>query len=941
MPETPTSPSGLPPPGHRVRPDWSARLRWLAAGSVLLLAFCLSLSEIGTTDFFWHLESGDWILKEKAVPRTDPFSYTSADRPWVDLHWGFQAVVASIHRQFGLDGLIVGRSLVVTATAALLLFGFSWRPNSLAAVAAVLLAMLASHERFMMRPEIVSFLLLASVLSLVEKRFAGGGWRVAILAGLSLFWVNFHSLFVLGLVVIGLAFFGDLIDSGRNRFGRLPIPEAVRGRRDHLWGIAAVALATLAALVNPYGYRAFTLPLLQLRERIAPGSLYAETIAEFQLPFDPGVGTAALLAGWILWVVGASLILFRPRRVPTRHILFFLVFSWLAFRARRNLPVFAIAAVPGVVTALRDLGRSGAGSRFRIGLRRAGPGILAVAALILAGLVCTNRFYLWERMDRSFGAGVRPAVAPAGAVGFIQENRIPGRVFHDLYSAGFFLWRTYPDRQVFFDGRLEVYPEELYRTFLTAQVDPKTFEAIAAQYGIDLVLWTHAQSGNARPLLAHLQRVDTWRLVYLDATASVFQRSGQGARPTLDPESLLPAEILGAGLPPTTWLQGLVERLIPFRVAPPVTAVQVGLALANLGAWRSAERFLLVAEENPAATPEVFFNLGVLYDTMGLTEKAVLKYEKARLANRFRTDPLGWWFRYDFRRTVMMRLGEGFFRMDLPDRGREILAAAGKPGRARLLAMEAYRLQQEGDPAGAVERYRESLEEEPGRPEVLHNLGLALLEAGRIQEAQSVLEETVVANPEDAEASYNLGNIHFSAGRYPEAVMAFETAVLYSPEFASAQFNLGVARIQEGSLPGAIAALQEAVRLEPANPQFQYQLGFALARAGNLQEAIGAYSQAILNKDDFVEAFFNLGEVFRRLGRHPEALESYRRCLQLGMSHPRLYLQISRVHAIQGETEEALEWLRRVPLPRAADRRNLTEQMPELEPILELLESSD
>ncbi|MEE8111440.1 MAG: tetratricopeptide repeat protein, partial [Acidobacteriota bacterium] len=97
----------------------------------------------------------------------------------------------------------------------------------------------------------------------------------------------------------------------------------------------------------------------------------------------------------------------------------------------------------------------------------------------------------------------------------------------------------------------------------------------------------------------------------------------------------------------------------------------------------------------------------------------------------------------------------------------------------------------------------------------------------------------------------------------------------------------------------------------------------------------------ILNKDDFVEAYFNLGEVFRRLGRHPEALESYRRCLQLGMSHPRLYLQISRVHAIQGETEEALKWLRRVPLPRAADRRNLSEQMPELEPILELLESSN
>src|SRR5262245_28551789 len=38
-------------------------------------------------DTFWHLATGEWILRHGAVPTKDPFSYTFAGGPWQAHEW--------------------------------------------------------------------------------------------------------------------------------------------------------------------------------------------------------------------------------------------------------------------------------------------------------------------------------------------------------------------------------------------------------------------------------------------------------------------------------------------------------------------------------------------------------------------------------------------------------------------------------------------------------------------------------------------------------------------------------------------------------------------------------------------------------------------------------------------------------------------------------------
>ena len=87
-----------------------------AATGVVLVAVCFGLSPVLTTDFFWQLGAGDWILREGSIPRADPFSYSTSVEPWIDLHWAFQATLALLYRVVGIDGLVLVRALLAGKT---------------------------------------------------------------------------------------------------------------------------------------------------------------------------------------------------------------------------------------------------------------------------------------------------------------------------------------------------------------------------------------------------------------------------------------------------------------------------------------------------------------------------------------------------------------------------------------------------------------------------------------------------------------------------------------------------------------------------------------------------------------------------------------------------------------------------------------------------------
>src|SRR5207245_1430418 len=114
-----------------------------------------------------------------------------------------------------------------------------------------------------------------------------------------------------------------------------------------------------------------------------------------------------------------------------------------ALRARRNIPIFALAAAPVLARHVSAL-LAPAAARFR-GLvperaRRAGATAgcvaLASACLALTADVASDRFFLRRPTERWFGSGEIPDYFPEEAARYVADLGIPGHEFLRLPVGG-------------------------------------------------------------------------------------------------------------------------------------------------------------------------------------------------------------------------------------------------------------------------------------------------------------------------------------------------------------------------------------------------------------------------------------------------------------------------------------------------------------------------
>ncbi|MGH9798339.1 MAG: hypothetical protein ACRD5D_09320, partial [Candidatus Polarisedimenticolia bacterium] len=320
-------------------------IAWTAAASVAVLAIALCLTRATDPDLWWHLASGDLIRGSGQVPRGEPFSCTVPGLPYVEIHWAFQAGLSWLHERGGLAALTVLKAALIAGLFAGLCFGARRAAPAPALLWGTLLALVACQERFQMRPEIVSWILLAATVALLERSLEArdrGRRRLLLWVFLPLLvalWVNVQSLFMMGPMLAALtlaaALYGEVRAGREGRDPDRPI--------DHLVG---VALAGAAALLNPYGARAIRLPFEQLFEHLGGQSLVSRTIAEFQPTLSADPTTPSIHAFFVFALLTAAAFAADAPRAKPFQLLTAAATLFLALRARRNIPLFVIPCLP-------------------------------------------------------------------------------------------------------------------------------------------------------------------------------------------------------------------------------------------------------------------------------------------------------------------------------------------------------------------------------------------------------------------------------------------------------------------------------------------------------------------------------------------------------------------------------------------------------------------
>ena len=307
----------------------------------LTLAYALlaGLKTVIDFDLGWQMAAGRYLLAHHAIARTELFSYTAHGTEWI--YPVLSGVVFYLlHLMGGYAAISWFCALACVATAAVLIYH-----RNLWAVALVLLAVPVLSSEIMPRASLFTIVLFACFARILVDHFEGRRSPLWLLPLLMVFWVNLHTGFVAGCVLVGAYLTVEALEIP---FFSRRTAAISRLKRALPWLIAAV----LATMINPWGIRIFAAISRQqsvIRSQSASLEEWEPVQAASALQ-ELGWRTPDSARWWLLGfgIILAALCLWR-RRIGPALVLLVAAFAFVRHQRMEGPCVILICLIGGSV----------------------------------------------------------------------------------------------------------------------------------------------------------------------------------------------------------------------------------------------------------------------------------------------------------------------------------------------------------------------------------------------------------------------------------------------------------------------------------------------------------------------------------------------------------------------------------------------------------------
>ena len=452
-------------------------------------------------DIWWHIRVGDWIAAHRSLPSMGILSQ-HLERPWVAYSWGFDLLVSTVHRLYGLPG-IVG-FLICFQVLISLVFLLTIRRVGGSSWWSWLIGALSIYAFYVnpLRPVLFTLLFFTLELLIVfEAERRGDDWRLLWVGPLFVLWANFHIQFVYGLFVFAMYVGTRLADAYRRTS-----TDHGKGAGSRTVLLGSLALAVLASCLGPNGISPHRVAF-NYATHPAPYQIIQELSAiSFRRP-EHFVQLLLLLAACFIAGRSRRLDLFRP--------LLLAVTAVVSFRSMRDSWFVSIAAGFVLAESLRGAGRETSTEPGSQPLVR--PAIQYALATVLAVGVS---FAIAIRQGISVPAltAVIDRVYPVRATDFITAADLTGPMYNDYNWGGFLIYRL-PKYPVSIDPRSDLYGDGLLAQSLRTASAAPGWQGDPDVARANLILIQ-----NWYPLAAALASDPHFKLVYRDHIAVIFVR---------------------------------------------------------------------------------------------------------------------------------------------------------------------------------------------------------------------------------------------------------------------------------------------------------------------------------------------------------------------------------------------------------------------------------
>jgi len=323
MPATPATTPGLRVRARTVVPKVAPLLVLVIVLTSLVVNCAQPLTN---TDTYFHLRFGQEFLDGWSLRHPGSVS-TFATRPWVPTQWLPEIVMARTEQWFGLSGLAWLSGLMEIALFVALYVAARDRANPFVAVSLTGLALFGMQTGLSLRPQVLSYLLVAVVTSAWLRTRRDGRirwWLVAV----TWLWGMLHGMWPVALVIGVVAVAGLALD-------RAP-------RRLVLRALAVPVASAVAAALTPVGPTLYTAVL-------AVGSR-----SSFFVEWNPpDYTTSSVLTVGLLLALAATAMWKRGHN-PWTEILLMVLAGGFAVYSLRTVPVAAAMIVPLAAGPVQD-----------------------------------------------------------------------------------------------------------------------------------------------------------------------------------------------------------------------------------------------------------------------------------------------------------------------------------------------------------------------------------------------------------------------------------------------------------------------------------------------------------------------------------------------------------------------------------------------------------
>jgi len=365
-------------------------------------------------DLFWHIRGGSDIIEKGRIALPDSWNYLYGGKVWVNQQWLVEIIIALMFKAGGLPAIFLLKGLVAAGAAYFIFRSSEGGPDEIPLLAALTVTALISRY-FLMRTQLFSFLFLAALVFLLEKRRPSS--RLVPLLILFALWANIHAFFGLGLMVLGMHSGASILVSV---IGSRKIAAAFE--RENLISVATVPLCALLTLVNPFGIKIWQ----------TAGSLFSqkqETLVSEWLP----VWKYPLASNMIFFAYFGILVFLGIlfwERISLPHLAISLPLIAFGFYSVRILPFSTVATAPLFASLLDSL--VSALKPDKPSFARLRP----FAALFLVTFSAASLSYRAANPvqvpDRAYREDY-----PVGAIAFLKENGLKGKIWNEFNWGGF------------------------------------------------------------------------------------------------------------------------------------------------------------------------------------------------------------------------------------------------------------------------------------------------------------------------------------------------------------------------------------------------------------------------------------------------------------------------------------------------------------------------